>query len=65
MSLRSTCRGALKGSSCEARWIQGNLSFAAVLHQEFVACFTMFSAVCALSGYRVLHGVVFKAAIYL
>lgn len=45
MSLRSTCRGTLKGYSCEAQWIQGNLNFAAVLHHEFVACFTMFSPV--------------------
>lgn len=63
MSLPSTCRGTLKG--LKARWIQGNLSFAAVLHREFVACFSMFSTVCALSGYRALHGVVFKAAIFL
>lgn len=56
---------SLKNYSCEACWIQGNLSFATVLHQGFVACFTVFSAVCALRACRELHGAVFKAAIYL
>lgn len=56
---------SLKNYSCEAWRIQGNLSFATVLHWEFVACFTVFSTVCALGGLRELHGAVFKAAIYL
>lgn len=56
---------SLKNYSWEAWWIQGNLSFATVLHGGFVACFTVFSAVCALRGCRELHGAVFKAAIYL
>lgn len=41
---------SLKKYSCEAWQIQGNLSFATVLHWEFVACFTVFSTVCALGG---------------
>lgn len=42
-----------------------NLSLAAILQREFVACFAAFSTVCALGGSKVLHGVVFKAVIYL
>lgn len=43
--------------------MDSSLSFAAVLRREFVACCAAFSTV--LSAVRVLHGVVFKAAIYL
>lgn len=64
-SLHSACRGALESSCPEAPWSQGSLSFAAVLRREFVVCLTMFPPVCVLSSYRVLRGVVFKAAIYL